>query len=276
MKKEKAQPPVWEGEPVVIEGHLRLRQQTNGPLKLWFKPGLDDGPPSGRFALAADIATGSGGPESGNSALVGGNATTTEQVLEYTDPRISETRLARLAVAICRWLHDALLIWEATGPTGKRFSNEIQEIGYGNLWLRPREDVRSHELTQKPGWVNSATRDKVDLFDAFWVAMDENRFTPRSTEMLVECGGWEWDGEKVVYRGIAHGDRVIAGGLCCKAMHELTLAGLSTQTVGSATASWGTPMWRKMQREQSRQARARELDRGDESSDLELVGSEYL
>ena len=267
MKTEKAKSPVWEGKPAIVDGALRLVPQEEGPLKLWFRPGLDDDPPHGRFVVGADISTGSGGPDAANSALIGGNCFTGEQVLEYTDSAISETHFARLAVAICKWLKGALLIWEASGPTGKRFGNEVlKELYYGNVWMRPREDVRSHEVTQKAGWVNSKTSDKVDLFDHLWVAMDDELFTPRSAEFLKECGGWEWDGEKITYKGAAHGDRAIAGGLCWKGMHDLTKGGVYKQAESTQTAPVGSIAWHE---EQDR-IRARKKE-GDDAVDFGVL-----
>jgi hypothetical protein len=247
MTKEHVRPPVWEGRPVVHDGKLRLVQQEGGPLKLWFTPGLDNAPPGGKYAVGADIGTGSGDTERGsNSALVGGNCRTGKQILEYVDPGISETRFARLAVAICRWLNDALLIWEAQGPTGKRFANEVmQGEGYGNIWWRPKEDTWSRgETTRKAGWVNNRTSDKADLFEDFWVAMDDDLFIPRSGDMIKECGGWEWDEDKIIYRGTGHGDRAIAGGICWKAMKDLSVGAVDKNGgTGHDVVKYGTLAW---------------------------------
>ena len=248
MTKEKVQPPVWQGRVAIVNGELRLMSQPEGPLKLWFRPGLDDEPPTGRFVVGGDIGTGSNSPEAGNSCLIGGNCWTGEQVLEYVDPAIAETRFARLAVAVCRWLGDALLIWEATGRTGSRFRDEVKETGYWNIWTEEKVDVRSHERTRRPGWTNNSKRAKVELFDYLWVAMDDGLFTPRSAELIEECGGWEWDGEKIVYHGTGHGDRAIGGGLCWKGMADLSALGIDKSTQPAQIVKYGTLAWR-MQRE---------------------------
>jgi hypothetical protein len=251
MTKEKVKAPVWEGRPVVHDGELRLVPQEGGPLKLWFKPGLDDESPAGKYAVGADVGTGAGEVTHSNSALIGGNCRTGEQVLEYVDPGISPSRFARLAVAVCRWLNNAMLIWESQGPTGGRFGSEVrQDIGYGNIWLRPKNDTWSRGITtSQAGWCNNRTSDKADLFEDLWVAMDDDLFTPRSDDFIKECGGWEWkekrnsqDRDEIIYRGTGHGDRVIAGGLCQKAMKDLS-GGIDKSGEIAQTAPVGSIAW---------------------------------
>jgi len=262
MAREQCRAPVWEGTAAVYEGELRLMPQDGGPLKLWFRPGLDDEPPKGRFVVGADISMGMGGELSSNSALVGGDCTNGHQVLEYADPLIDPTRFARLAVAICRWLHEALLIWEAQGPTGGRFASEVvKEIDYPNVYMRESGDTLHREKTRKPGWVNNRTKHKADLFDDLWVSMDDRLFTPRSTDLIRECGGWEWspDGVKIVYKGTGHGDRVIAGGLCWKGMKDLQQMGVDGSVQLAQDVRYGTLKWR-MEMEKARRLRGREDD----------------
>lgn len=267
MVKEHVQPPLWEGRPVVRNGELRLVQQDGGSLKLWFTPGLDNEPPRGKYAVGADIGTGSGDATASNSALIAGNCRTGQQVLEYADPGISETRFARLAVVVCKWLNNALLIWEAQGPTGKRFANEVmQKLGYGNVWFRPKDDSwSSGDTSRKAGWTNNKTSDKADLFEDLWVAMDEQFFTPRSDAFIKECGGWEWDdkhSDKIIYRGTGHGDRAIAGGLCWKGMKDFQqIAVDKTEEDRQDNAPYGTLAWR------IEQAKLRKRNFDDESGE---------
>jgi hypothetical protein len=231
MMKEKAKPPVWEGRAIEIDGVLHISQQDHGPLKLWFNPGLDNEAPKGLYVASADIATGAGQKTHSNSALLAGDVRTGEQVFEYTDHEISESRFGRLAVAVCNWLHGAKLIWEAQGSVGGRFANEVEKVlCYTNVWLRPKDtSIFSKELSQKAGWVNNRTRNKSDLFDDLWMACDEDNFIPRSLDFLKECGGWEWDERnknKIIYRGTGHGDRAISGGMLWKVMKDFQKNGI--------------------------------------------------
>jgi hypothetical protein len=56
------------------------------------------------------------------------------------------------------------------------------------------------------------------MFEQFALAMETGRYIPRSGEMLIECGEYEWDGGKIIHaptknKGATeknHGDRAIA------------------------------------------------------------------
>ena len=148
MDKTQTRPPVWEGEAIVRDGKLHLMASEGGPLKLWFKPGLDGSAPEGNYVVSADPGSGIESGDSGNSTICGGNASTGEQVLEFSR-QLSESRLADLAVALAEWLDDALLIWEAQGTYGKRFAIRVlSEICYGNVWKRPSVSLTANPRLQ--------------------------------------------------------------------------------------------------------------------------------
>jgi hypothetical protein len=221
MEKRHVQPPVWQGVPIVRDGNLHLQEQDDGPLKIWFKPDIDDNPPSGKFVLAVDPATGITGGDAGNSAIEGADATTGEQVLEYV-AQVPEARLADIAVALCEWLGDAYLIWEGQGSCGKRFATRVvKEIRYWNVYKRDIT-TRQKNVDTGYGWPNNKPAHKRDLFEDCWIAMDEGELIPRSAEMITECRGWdEPETDKIEYNGpTGHGDRAIAWGLCHKGMKE--------------------------------------------------------
>ena len=223
MEAKKVRPHLWRGDAFIHQGSLKLIENQDGPLKLWFKPLLDGDPPKGNYVVGADIGTGVLGDTASNSVLEGGNSNTGEQVLEYVI-QTAEARFAHMAVAICEWLWDAYLIWEAQGSTGKRFATAIvSEIGYWNIWKRPNVQVGHKTASTQLGWVNNRPADKRDLFGDFVLAMDDEEFIPRSAEMITECRGWEEpEPDKIIYKGATgHGDRAIAGGLCWKGMKEM-------------------------------------------------------
>ncbi len=228
MTKRECRPPAWEGDVTVLDGKLMLVQGEGGPLKLWFMPGIRNEPPSGKFVMGADIATGSGGEWASNSCLEAADAATGEQVLEYTNPNIVPAMLARVAVALCEWLHDAYLIWESNGPTGGGFKKEVmQELTYWNVYMREKEDVRTHEKSKTPGWNNNLIQHKQLIFDYISMAMGDGSFVPRSVDLVKELGGWEWkDSKNMIYRGTGHGDRAIAAGMCNLAMREIRVPAL--------------------------------------------------
>lgn len=226
MKAKCCRLPDWEGRPVFNTETLDLKgliKQPNGPLKLWFRPGLDNSPPQGRFAVGADIAAGTQGVGASNSVASGANLWSGEQVMEYVVRGMPPTKFARNVVGLCLWLRKAYLGWEITGPTGAKFGEEVMEGQYyGNVYYRDVAQLGSRAKSRHPGWANFKDEDKGKLFDDLGLAMEEGSFIPRSAEMIQECGEWEWDSKgKIVHKptqraGIApasHGDRCVAGGV---------------------------------------------------------------
>lgn len=265
MRKKHVKPPTWEGKVTIHTGEPRFERMEGGPLKLWFEPSLDGDGPGGSYCIGADISTGSDGDHAGNSCLVGCDVSSGEQILEYVDSAIAEARLAYLGISLCRWLNDALLIWEATGPTGKRFATAVvKEIDYPNVYYRDKEGVRDLAKQRKVGWVNTQPAHKADLFEDFWVAMDDGLFLPRSKELVDECGGWEWKDRRVVYRGnTGHGDRSIAGGLCWKGCKDFRQTGLDKEDQKPKTIKYGTLAWHLQQEQLNRFS-----DDGEETDNL--------
>jgi hypothetical protein len=87
VKRDDCKPPIWQGTPVFDSETLYLKgllPRDGGPLKLWFRPGLDNSCPLGPFTLGCDIAMGSDGAYSSNSVGCGIDDRSGEQVLEYT------------------------------------------------------------------------------------------------------------------------------------------------------------------------------------------------
>lgn len=263
--------PLWTGTPLVTrDGRLDLVRDEDGLLKLWFLPGLDNRPPRGKYAVGADIATGSAGEDISYSALVGMSSIGGEQVLEYADPTISESRFARLAVALCRWLGDAILNWEVQGPTGKRFGDTVlEEERYYNVWERKRTGTFAPKSRRQAGWSNSEKSAKTDLFEDLWVAWDDGDAIPRSEWLLKDCDGWEWDdsGERMTFSGDGHGDRAIAGGVCWKAIKDIVRRSVDKTPRIEQDAPYGTLAWRI-----GRDRALSESHLGDEAPEVGISG----
>ena len=278
MKRDHVRTPLWEGKLVFDQDTLEvtgLLQQDGGPLKLWFKPGIDHSPPFGRFTIGGDIAMGTGGTTSSNSSLIGIDETNGQQILEYASSSIAVVRFARLSVALCRWLFKAFLIWEATGPGGRLFSQEvIDAIGYGNIFYRDSEDLKSGRKTNKAGWWNGTKEAKADMFEVLACAMDDGKFIPRSEDLVRECGQYEWEGDRVVYKGGAttddaggaHGDRAIAAGVAWMGVKDRAIVGVDKPEEPPHDARYGTLAWRM---EKDRAARRR-LEEAGESRDYTI------
>lgn len=218
-------PPDWEGKPVFDGNTLDLQgliKQPGGALKLWFRPGLDNSPPMGRFGVGCDIAAGGHSESASNSVASGVSLFSGEQVMEYVVRGMTPTKFARIVIGLCRWLRNAYLGWELTGPTGSTFGHEVMDVlYYGNVYYQDVKTLGYRSKERTPGWANRKDEDKERLFDALGLAMEEEWYIPRSEEMVVECGEYEWLKGKISHRpsrasGIApasHGDRCIAAGV---------------------------------------------------------------
>jgi len=224
MKRQHCKRPVWVGNPVFDSETCKLTgliPRDDGLLKLWFRPGIDNTPPMGPFTAGCDIASGGVGAYSSNSVMTALDNRTGEQVLEYTIKGLEPRPFARRVVGLCMWLRNALLGWEDSGVSGG-FAKEIMEVlYYGSIFFRNVAQLGSQAKSRKPGWP-CRDADKADMFEQMALAMEKESFVPRSEEMIVECGEYEWDGASIVHapsknKGATdknHADRSIAAAGC--------------------------------------------------------------
>jgi hypothetical protein len=221
MKQAHGKPPVWRGVPIFDNETLKLTgllPRDDGPLSLWFKPGIDYSPPLGPFTVACDIASGGTGAYASNSVASGIDHRTGEQVLEYVIKGMEPRSFAKQVIGISLWLRKALLAWEDSGVSSG-FAKEVMEVWYyGNVYFREVLQLGSQKKSRKPGFP-CREADTADRFERLALAMHSGRYTPRSVEMLMECGEYEWRNGKVVHAPTAknkgavdknHGDRCVA------------------------------------------------------------------
>jgi hypothetical protein len=274
MKKRHCKPPLWQGRLVFDSETLDLKglvRQENGPLKLWFLPGVKStDPPGGKFTIGCDVAYGGGGDFSSNSAACGVRRDNGEQVLEYATMGLSPIKFARVAVVLSRWLSDAYLAWESGGP-GSIFEKEVIEVlHYGNIFYRDVEEVGNRAKSRKPGWLNTSDDAKGQLFDALSIAMEQGDFLPRSEDLLRECGEYEYEKGKLVHRpskqqgldGKPHADRAISAGVAWLAHVDQGIIQLDSENVSPENVPYGCPEWR-FQREQAKHRQPDDDDDND-------------
>ncbi len=259
VKREKCKPPVWQGTPVFDSETLALKgliTRDDGPLKLWFKPGPDDGCPLGPYTVGCDIAVGSDGAYSTNSVASGIDNRTGEQVLEYTILGMPSIKFARVAVGLARWLHKALLAWEDSGMAGPFAKEVMEERHYYPVFMRDVPELGSRKQTRKPGWWSGTTGDKAELFEKMALAMETGSYTIRSEDLVHECGEYEWEKGKIIHRPTknkgateqAHGDRCIAAGVAWLAYsRDLDGVALDTNVVNDKTPEVGSFLWCEQQ-----------------------------
>ena len=258
MKRQHCKSPVWIGNPVFDAETCKLTgliPREDGLLKLWFRPGLDDSPPLGPFTAGCDIASGGVGAYSSNSVMSVLDDRTGEQVLEYTIKGLEPRPFARRVVGLCMWLRNALLGWEDSGVSGG-FAKEIMEvIYYGNVFYRDVTQLGSQKKSRKPGWP-CRDADKADMFEQMALAMEQGKFTPRSEEMITECGEYEWDGSKIVHapsknKGASdknHADRSIASaGAWMVFSTDNAVHKIDTDEETGHIPEYGSFLWREQQ-----------------------------
>ncbi len=260
MKRECCKPPVWQGQPVFDSETLTLTgliTRDDGPLKLWFKPGIDNMPPLGPFTVGCDIALGGDGAYSSNSVAAGLDDRTGEQVMEYTIKGMDAIKFARVGVGLAIWLRNALFGWEDSGMSGG-FQKEVEQTYYGNVFFRNTEQYGSQKKTRKPGWP-CRDKDKSAMFENMALAMEMGKYIPRSEAMIVECGEYEWDKGKIIHaptknRGATeknHGDRCIAGGGCWQVFSADNAGNrIDTGEESSIIPEYGSFLWREQQEQQ--------------------------
>jgi len=258
MKREHCKGPVWVGNPVFDSETCKLTgliPRDDGALKLWFRPGIDDSPPLGPFTAGCDIASGGVGAYSSNSVMTAIDDRTGEQVLEYTIKGLEPRPFARGVVGLCMWLRNALLGWEDSGVSGG-FAKEIMEVlYYGNVFYRNVTQLGSQKKSRKPGWP-CRDADKADMFEQFALALEQGKYIPRSSDMLIECGEYEWDNGKIVHaptknKGATeknHADRVIsAAGAWLVFNTDVVPDKIDTSEETSQTPEYGSFAWREEQ-----------------------------
>jgi hypothetical protein len=266
MKKEHVRQPDWRGKLVYDPETFDVRgliQQDNGPLKLWFRPGVDNSAPMGDHVVGFDIAAGTDGGYSSNSSAVGCNRRTGEQVLEYASPAITAVKFGRLGVAICRWLNNAYMVWEANGPTGVAFAKvAIEEARYGNVFYRRVAEVSGLKRKgRKPGWWNASESSLGDLFEQVNIAMEENEFIPHSEDLIREFGEYEWDSGKIVHKPTkirgednkAHGDRAVAAGVMWVGYMDRPMSDLDSYEEMRKNPPYGSAAWCRQREERTQE-----------------------
>jgi hypothetical protein len=260
VKTRDVQPPIWQGKPVFDSETLKLKglvSRSDGPLKLWFKPGIDNSAPLGPFTVGCDIAMGSDGAYSSNSVAHILDDRTGEQVGEYTIMGMQSIVFADVAVALCLWLKNALLAWEDSGVSGP-FAKQVTEVRcYGNVYYREVAEIGSRKKSRKVGWSNRKDEDKADLFELMALGMESGEYKVRSEDLVRECGEYEWEKGKIIHRPTknrdgnekAHGDRCIGAGVAWLVYSEGKKGNSvdSSLESGDTLPEYGSFLWREQQ-----------------------------
>lgn len=227
-----------------------------GRLRLWM-PVVDGKVATGneRYVVAADIATGTG---ASNSVLSIGRASDKYKVGELATPYVRPEELATYAVALCRWLGDAYLIWESNG-SGRIFGDRVIELGYRELYWQRNERSMTKKVRDVPGWP-STRESKRSLMGEYRRAIKRREVVIQNQESMEECRQYVFTVAGAVEHSDSisnpdpsgardsHGDRVVADALMWKGLKEHVRAVAEEEPVIAP----GCYAWRKRERDRRR------------------------
>jgi len=210
----------------------RFTAIERGNLRIWCALGAKGFPPDGNYVVGGDIAMGIG--TGSDSVLAVYDKKTGEKVAELATSSTLPSDLAKYAVALARFFHGALLIWEANGP-GREFGQVVVAVlQYGNVFYRKREDTVLKKTTDIPGWWSTKITKRVLLSD-YRAALKDGRLINRSAAAITECREYVCLNDDIVHvksrdltnsteSGDNHGDRVIADAVAYRGLTDLSAA----------------------------------------------------
>jgi len=163
---------------------IRFVDFPDGRIKLWINLTPEGNfPPIINTILGGDVAAGTG---ASNSALSGVNEMTGEKLLEFAAHDMLAEDFADYATAIARWLNNAFLIWDASGPHGRIFGSRVVENHYNNIYWKTAINKITRKPSDIPGFFMNPG-DKADAFGKYRRALKDRTFVQRSYEANKEC-----------------------------------------------------------------------------------------
>lgn len=216
-----------EGYPLGIrEGQPLLLREGGGPILMWCRYQAKDGrievPPSD-YIIGCDIAQGGGGEWSSQSAAVGIDARTKEQVFLWMDASTNPSQMADIVWALGHLFCDenrkpAMVVPEVNGP-GSQFAARFLQKGYANPYIRRASDASSDRTKDRRqaafGLFNSDRGTRV--LESLQDGIRRYGLKIRSDRIVRELGRYQRSGDgkafhpSVTRRGEnSHGDCAIA------------------------------------------------------------------
>lgn len=211
---------------------LGFTHGVNGPLKLWIYPSFENTVDRNiEIGCGCDISAGTG---ASNSTMSFVNLRTGEKLAEYANPWIKPEAFASLAIAHCRYFNNAFMVFDASGPTGRVFSQELLRVGYRNLYYRRNEEGLNKKVSDKPG-VFLNTKERAALLGLYRGSLKRREFIQRSSLANQECLEYiQKTSEEIIHSsaannidpsgaGMSHGDRTIADACAAKCIQFLNM-----------------------------------------------------
>lgn len=208
----------------------RFVENPKGKLCLWLPLGPNGVPARDRqFVLGSDISAGTG---ASNSVSCVADRRTGEKVGVLRSPHLRPTSFAEYSIALGRFFNKAYMVWDASGPTGKVFTQRVINAAYGNIYFRRNEKKVTRQISDEPGYyLNAQAREA--LLEDYRSALSDHRYINRSAQGMAEClqfirkpGGTiehsaAANSQDPSGARTAHGDEVIADALACLGLSEV-------------------------------------------------------
>lgn len=213
------------------------KNKSNGRLKWWGDLPNERPRKDHAYIVSCDVSYGRG---ASNSVAAVCDVNTCEIVGLLVDPYVSISDFADAAVGLCKWAHNAFLIWEANGP-GNEFDHRIRFQGYSRVYIPKIERQRIKHTQNKRGWQSTpgVNGTKIDMLNRLDSALMESLKDERtSTHIIIhdlattrELDDYIFDVHKIDVNPsnaatdtsgarYAHGDRVIAVGMAVLALER--------------------------------------------------------
>jgi len=242
---------------------LRFREDPHGNLFLWIPLGVDGVPARDRkFVAGSDISAGTGASNSVTSLV---DQSTGEKIAVYRTPKTRPNPFAEASIALGKFFNKALMIWDASGPTGKVFTQRVVGAGYGRIYYRRNEKRVTRQITDEPGYFLNPTA-KETLLEDYRDALTDRKFINRSEQGMAEClqfirkpgGAVEHSASANAQdpsgARTAHGDEVIADALACLGVSEHAIVAKAEEPdVPVGSLAWRMQRTRNAERESSRE-----------------------
>jgi hypothetical protein len=230
----------------------RFVENAKGNLALWINLPNGRVPKDMRFIIGSDVSAGTGASNSVSSVV---DRKTGTKVGLFKTPHLRPNPFASSVIALGEFFNHAFQIWDASGPTGKVFTQRIVQYGYGNIYYRRNEKKVTRKISDEPGYyLNPSARENLledyrsDLADHVFInysrsGMNECLQFIRKSDGTIEHSG-SANAQDPGDARTAHGDEVIADALASLGLRERRTESKSKEP----EIPIGSLAWRRAQR----------------------------
>ncbi len=231
----------------------RFVENAKGRLALWLPVDGDGQIAKDRqFVIGNDISAGTGASNSVSCVV---DRKTGEKVGLLKTPYLRPNPFAGFGIALGYFFNHAFMVWDASGPTGKIFTQRIVQCSYGNIYYRRNEKKVTRQISDEPGYyLNAAARES--LLEDYRAALSDRVYKNYSESGMKECLQFIRKADGTVEHGAsansqdpsgaktAHGDEVIADALACLGLTDRKTEAKSDEP----KVPQGSLAWRRKQK----------------------------